>query len=114
MRTKAKTKTYTTRYDDSYFRLINELVQPRLCASSVRLAFDIGRAKRVEFVVTNSKPKRLGGWHILHKRKQEHWKLTSATNTDYSEHAVMVLLYEASSKLNEDFPNNTTLYVCAY
>jgi len=108
MRTKAKTKTYNVRKDSGYFRLNDN--DARLCPGAVQQAFDIGlRIKLVEFRVTNSKPKRLGGWHILRKCKDGHWRLTTAINSDF-----MQLLWEASVTLTADFPKNSTLYVSAY
>lgn len=111
MRTKAKEKTYKTRYLNGYLRLIDEqglFRGPRLCASMVKTAFDIKRSHNIEFVVTNSKPKgSLANWHILRKRSLGAWFISSATHS-------MELMFGSSRQLSDDFPNNKTLYVCAY
>jgi len=108
MRTKAKEKIYTTRLEGDWFTAFNGYtVPPRMCSDTVREAFEIRRARRVDFRVTNSKPKRLSGWHILRQESPSHWVVT--TGTSY-----MGLMSVPSEVLSDDFPNNKTLYVCAY
>ena len=108
MRTTNKTMEYLCKqHEPDWFKDWNS--GEKLCASVVRAAFDIGRAKKVTFHVTNSKPKRLTNWHILKKNKDGIWKIT-LVDTEFCPE----LLYGAGNVVTHDFPNNTTLYVCAY
>jgi len=78
-----------------------------LCGYDVRSVFDIkGVRGKVDFVVTNSKPKRLTDWQILRKTGAN-WRMTSSVRTKY-------LMSDACALLDNDFPQSKVLYVSLY
>lgn len=106
MRTANKEKTYICTYSSSYF--VEKKSKARLCARVVRDAFHIPRANKIEFVVTNSKPKNLTDWHVL-KKDGNGWRITKVKSISHCG-----LLWDADEVLSANFPKNSTLYVCAY
>lgn len=110
MRTKNITKTFTFKRDiGNFFLEGNPRHCAKLCPEQVRAAFHLGKFKKVDFVVTNVKPKQLRGWHIIRLQEENHgsWYCNTTPSGDFFYVSVDQLLAKT-------FPKNKTVYVCAY